>query len=135
MNPARKRILLVEDNPVHQEVESDALVAAGYDVMVAASLDQARSWLPRLRTEAADWLVVLDIRLAGDMNAGIRLIEDLEKDSDLRRIPVQVISALRPEEIQKELGERQLRRRPILPKPFFTRELVDAVSELPSDIT
>jgi DNA-binding NtrC family response regulator len=67
----KKTILLVEDEPMLRLIGADALADAGYEVIEAASADEALALL-----EAVEEVQILftDIRMPGSMN-GLELAE------------------------------------------------------------
>ncbi len=84
-------ILLVEDNPADVVLMQEALyeIEADVDLSVAVSGEDA---LVRLRSaEPLPDLVILDLNLPG--KHGIVVLEEMKRDSDLRPIPVIVLSS------------------------------------------
>lgn len=84
-------ILLVEDNPADVVLMQEALyeIEADVDLSVAVSGEDA---LSRLRSaEPLPDLVILDLNLPG--KHGIVVLEEMKRDSNLRPIPVIVLSS------------------------------------------
>ncbi|HUL87907.1 MAG TPA: HAMP domain-containing protein [Pseudolabrys sp.] len=92
--PRRKRLLVVEDNPVEQLSISELL---GYDDVEIETAGTGRGALEALRRRPAD-CVVLDLRLP-DMS-GFDVLEELGADAVLSEVPVVVFTGreLSPEE-------------------------------------
>jgi len=92
--PRRKRLLVVEDNPVEQMSISELL---GYDDVEIETAGTGRGALDMLRRKPAD-CVVLDLRLP-DMT-GFEVLEELAADEQLSDVPVVVFTGreLSPEE-------------------------------------
>src|SRR5687768_3550463 len=82
------RILVVDDNEINRDMLSRRLERQGYAPVQA---DNGRRALEMLRAESFD-LVLLDI-LMPDIN-GYQVLEQMKSDSELRHIPVIMISAL-----------------------------------------
>jgi HAMP domain-containing protein/CheY-like chemotaxis protein/signal transduction histidine kinase len=84
--PRRRRLLVVEDNPVEQMSISELL---GYDDVEIETAGTGRDALAALRREPAD-CVVLDLRLP-DMS-GFEVLEQLGADASLSEVPVVVFT-------------------------------------------
>lgn len=123
-------VLLLEDYPVHRELEADALVTAGFAVTAVGSLVEAKAILGAIRADPSAWVVVADLRLAGEDFAGLRLVEEMEEDPSLSDVPVLIASATNPDKIAAALGKRKPRKWACLSKPFLKRELVAEVRRL-----
>lgn len=83
----RKRILVVEDNPLNMELVCNVLEAHGYEVWEARGAAQA---LERLTTGKPD-LILMDIQLPGV--DGLALTRRLKQDPGARDIPVVAVTA------------------------------------------
>ncbi|WP_372876990.1 response regulator [Pseudomonas sp.] len=83
----RPSLLVIEDEPDIAQLLGQFLSHAGYRVMQAASLGQARTLLAEQRFAA----ITLDLRLP-DGN-GLQLIRELRNDPATKELPVLVISA------------------------------------------
>src|SRR5262249_16701676 len=81
-------ILVVDDNPENRELLSRRLSREGHDVIVAA--DGAEG-LAALRARAVD-LVLLDVLMP--LRSGADVLQEMKADTELRHIPVVMISAL-----------------------------------------
>lgn len=88
MADERGSILVVDDNRVNRLKLASALQQQGHSVALA---EHGRQALQMLRAQSFD-LVLLDIVMP-EMN-GYAVLEHMKRDSDLRDIPVIVISAL-----------------------------------------
>jgi CheY-like chemotaxis protein len=92
--PRRKRLLVVEDNPLEQISVSELL---GHDDIDIEVVETGRNAISRLHEDAAD-CVVLDLRLP-DMS-GFEVLERMRDDEALSNVPVVVFTGreLSPEE-------------------------------------
>ena len=86
--PATKRVLVVEDSPTQAQALGAALEAAGYEVGLAASGDEA---LQQLEPKGFD-IVVSDIVMPGEVD-GYELCRRI-KSGPLREIPVVLFTSL-----------------------------------------
>jgi len=84
----RKRILVIEDNPVNLELMSDLLEAFGYTVLAAR--DGAMG-IDLVRQEKLD-LIICDVQMPG--MDGYEVASYLKRDPMLRRIPLVAVTAL-----------------------------------------
>ena len=83
VNPAaRKRVLIVEDNPLNLKLFSAMIASQGYDVLEAqdgaGGIDLAQRQLPDL--------IIMDIQLPG--MSGMDAMQILKADADTRDIPI-----------------------------------------------
>ena len=94
------KILLIEDDSQLVKLYQDVFVDAGFKVLTATT---GKKGLEYARSENPD-LILLDIMLPNGMN-GFDVLEQLEKDGKLKRIPVFVLTNLDSEEkVAKEIG-------------------------------
>lgn len=124
------KILLIEDNPDDAELTVRVLrrICQDRDIFLAADAEEAESCLEYLRQEGIGLpdLILLDIRLP--RLSGMELLERLKSRSDLRRIPVVMLTgSLVSEHIQKsyDLGAVTY-----LLKPITEDDLLVALSNL-----
>lgn len=80
-------ILIVEDNPVNMELETDLLEVAGYRVLQAATADIGL----RLAREEKPDLILMDVSLPG--TDGLTALKLLRADSRTQAIPVVIVTA------------------------------------------
>jgi signal transduction histidine kinase len=90
--PSRKRILAVDDSPMHLDFLADALEAEGYEVALASSGEQA---LERLGKEVVDCLL-LDLIMPG--LGGEETCRRVKFAPETRAVPVIVLTALEDRE-------------------------------------
>ena len=115
-------VLLVEDEPVIREIMAESLVDAGYDVVEAASGDEA---MAIIRARAHPFtILVTDFHMPGDSNgADVAACLRVEYPG----LPV-VIASGRPDVFKPawrtELGYGLLR------KPYVPRELVALIRQM-----
>jgi DNA-binding response OmpR family regulator len=85
--PSRRLVLLVEDNADAQDVYSTTLRHAGFDVVQARSVEEARDAARRIRPD----VVVLDCRLPdGD---GLELAHGWRTHETMKKVPIIVLTA------------------------------------------
>jgi DNA-binding response OmpR family regulator len=85
---ARRRILVVDDEPDMNKLVADVLTAYGFDAIQAASGEQALSILVRERPDA----ILLDLMLPGA--SGFELCKHLKGARATRPIPIIILTAL-----------------------------------------
>lgn len=87
------RVLLVEDDPLHADLTTEALTRTSVPTTVAVAAD-GRAAIAHLRDEqtppVATDLVLLDLRLPG--LSGHEVLAEIKQDAMLRRIPVVVLT-------------------------------------------
>ena len=111
----RPLVLVVEDNPVNLELVEAILDRAGYQIVAAASAEEALERLRGLRPH----LVLLDIQLPG--LDGLGLMRLLKANPETAGIPVVALSAhARPEDRQAALAAGCVE---YIAKPIDTRTL------------
>jgi two-component system KDP operon response regulator KdpE len=115
--PAKKRILLVDDELAIIKVLSIKLKISGYDVVAASGGQEA---LDRVNSEEPD-LMLLDVIMPGI--DGFQVLQKLRTFSEL---PVIVFSA-RPENAQKALT---MGANDFLAKPLDVDEMVKRIEKL-----
>lgn len=84
-----KNILLVEDDLDLQRIYSTKLTGSGFNVSLAVDALQGLELIKNQKPS----LVLLDIMLPGKMN-GFDLLTAIKKDSELKNIPVIVLTNL-----------------------------------------
>ena len=83
----RKRILVVEDNPMNMELVCEVLEAHGYEVWQATSAAEALERLKRVKPD----LILMDIQLPG--LDGLALTKRLKQEPATRDILVVALTA------------------------------------------
>ncbi len=81
------KILIIEDNPVNLELETDLLEVAGFSVLAASN---AEAGIEAAKTEFPD-LILMDVGLPG--MDGLTAAAILLADARTRAIPVVVVTA------------------------------------------
>jgi DNA-binding response OmpR family regulator len=119
---ARRKILVVDDEPDAIELIGFNLRGAGYDVVSAEDGAEA---LKKARSSPPD-LVVLDLMLP-EID-GLEVCRTLRADSATARVPIIMVTA-KAEEIDRVLG-LELGANDYITKPFSPRELVLRVKNL-----
>jgi CheY-like chemotaxis protein len=99
------KILYVEDDPLMERAFERIFRSKGYDIEIASSAGEA---LKRLREgKSVPHLILLDVMLP-DVH-GVKLLEDIKQDENLKNIPVIMLSNVQQPDIQKkclELGAK-----------------------------
>jgi two-component system cell cycle response regulator DivK len=117
----RKRILIVEDNPLNLELLRDILSAEGYDVLEAADGPTGVA-IARLERPA---LILMDLQLPG--LDGLQATRQIRADPNLRDVPIVAVTA------HAMKGDDERARAAgcdgFIPKPIQVREFVRAVLE------
>lgn len=79
---ARKRVLVVEDNPLNMKLFAAMIAAEGYEVLEAGD---GRKGLETAQRQHPD-LIILDIQLPG--MSGLEVIRNLKADAATHDIPI-----------------------------------------------
>ncbi len=82
-------ILVVDDDPDFVEITRTILLNEGYEVITAASGDEA---LHKVRSDKPD-LILLDIMMDTILD-GVNVSQELRDDPQLRQIPLVMISSI-----------------------------------------
>ncbi|MBC7252070.1 MAG: response regulator [Anaerolineae bacterium] len=82
-------ILVVDDDPDFVEITRTILLDEGYEVITAASGDEA---LRKVRSDKPD-LILLDIMMDTILD-GVNVSQELRDDPQLRQIPLVMISSI-----------------------------------------
>lgn len=91
-----KKILIIDDDKLLNNLLEKKLILAGYDVVIAENGDKG---IKKIKEEMPD-LVLLDITMP--VMDGYEVLENIEKDDSIKDIPVIVISnSGEPIEIQR----------------------------------
>jgi len=124
-----KTVLVIEDHRDTRAILSEILAGEGYEAIAVEAGDAAVEYLG---SHEPPCLVLLDLRLPR-MN-GIAFLRWLDKQEQLSKVPVAVISALRVE-AEKDQAPFRDHVIAVLRKPFTLEdvlELLDAHCGLPS---
>jgi CheY-like chemotaxis protein len=87
MEPAKQRVLLVDDDPLNRKLSERCLRGAGFAVETASDAEVAM----KMALEVPPDAIVSDVQMPG-MN-GFELREAMQRDARLAKIPVILISA------------------------------------------
>lgn len=114
------RVLLVEDNPLNQELVRDLLEVAGHEVTVAANGEALRALVAG---DVTPNVILMDILLPG--KDGVTLLHELRTQSAFSVVPIVAVTA------QALAGDRQhflaAGFNGVLTKPIDTRTFVAEV--------
>lgn len=84
----RRKILLVEDNPLNRQLVCDILEYRGHEVETAATVSEARE---RLRAGKPQ-LVLVDVHVPG--GGGELLLREIRADPEMADLPLVAVTAL-----------------------------------------
>jgi len=121
-----KKILVVEDDAVLRDVLMEKLKVAGYNVIGAEDGEIA---IVKIKEETPD-MVLLDILMP--KKDGMEVLEDMNKDSEMKKIPVIIISTSgQPVEVEraKSLGARDF----LVKAIFDPSEVLSKVEKILAD--
>jgi CheY-like chemotaxis protein len=111
---ARPNVLVVDDDQAIREVIAEVLRDEGYEVVCAENGVQA---LDALRKNRRPDLVLLDLMMP--VMSGWEVLEEIQADDQLARIPVVVVSAMNAPGVREHLA-----------KPIDLDRLLDTVGRL-----
>lgn len=114
MATARPSVLVVDDDQAIREVIAEVLRDEGYEVVCAENGVQA---LDELRKNRRPDLVLLDLMMP--VMSGWEVLEEIQGDDQLARIPVVVVSAMNAPGVREHLA-----------KPIDLERLLDTVGRL-----
>ena len=113
-----EKILIADDDADICSLLSFALEDAGYEVLIC---NNGRDVMDTAREEKPD-VLILDVMLPGI--DGATIAKRMSEDSDLKEIPIVVITAL---EASKNLFQPIMQISKFITKPFNTEDLLEAV--------
>lgn len=129
--PAKKKILIVDDEPSVITYLETLLQDNGYETISAAD---GKIGLEKLRGERPD-LVTLDISMPE--KSGVRFYRDVKEDPELAKIPVVIVTAVTgeagdPEPFKKFISTRRQVPPPegFIAKPIEREELLTTIKKL-----
>lgn len=114
-----KRILLVEDNPINQELAYDLLTAVGFEVLCAADADEGI----KIAQNSTPDLILMDLVLPG--KDGLAATQELKSDPRTMDIPIIAVTAhAMPEDRERAMA---VGCDGYLTKPIQTREFTQLI--------
>jgi DNA-binding response OmpR family regulator len=116
---SRRRVLVVESEPIVLDYIATVLTRAGYDVMPANDGKQASDLLHRHASDLA--LILVEILVPGLSAEFFASLPSLHP-----RIPVVLVTCLGTEEVKQQLGAPF----PVLFKPFTPTDLTATIRDL-----
>lgn len=117
------QVLVVEDNPINQEVLNALLVEKGCDVVLA---EDGMDAIDKLDTMSDIKLVLLDLQMP--RRSGVETLEIIRAQSSIyQNIPVVVVTANAVPEMQAELA--QMGANAFITKPFEPQKIMDVVDQ------
>jgi two-component system chemotaxis response regulator CheY len=121
----KKKILVVDDDPVVQKALAIKLKASNYDVLTAAEGADA---VNLVRTQKPD-AILLDINFPTDFSSvawdGFRIMEWLKRTENIAKIPIFIISSSSPDQCAAKV--REAGAIGFFRKPIIHEELVAAL--------
>lgn len=125
MTTMKKKILVVDDDPVIQKAFAIKLKASNYDVLSAADGSAA---VNLVRTQKPD-AILLDINFPDDFGSvawdGFRIMEWLNRLEGVTKVPIFIISSGDPDKYLKRA--RELGAVAFFRKPVVHEQLVEAL--------
>lgn len=115
-----KKILLVEDEEIMINLLQKKLVQEGYEVLIARNGEEGLSMMKEVKPD----IILLDIIMP--KMSGFEVMEEMRKDTELKKIPIVVISnSGQPVELDKakELGARDW----LIKTEFDPQEVIEKV--------
>lgn len=94
----KRKICVIDDEPYISEIYATKFNRAGYDVVTAKDGEEG---LELIKQEKPD-MILLDIMMP--KKDGIAVLKDLEKDEELKKIPVIMLSNLNDEGTIDKVG-------------------------------
>jgi len=117
-----KKILIVEDEEIILDLLQKKLTEAGYEISVARDGEEGLRMIREIKPD----IILLDIIMP--KMGGFEVMEEMQKDRELKKIPVIVVSnSGQPVEIDKaqELGAKDW----LIKTEFDPQEVIDKVKK------
>ena len=118
--PAKKKILIIEDDPSSKKLQRSLLERAGYEIM---DTDSAEAGISLAKEKLPD-LITMDYQLPG-MNGELAL-KILRADERTKNIPVVFVTASVMEDEKKRFESYRCK---IISKPIDTRTFVQEIEK------
>ena len=122
----KRRVLLVDDEPVIIKVVGKGLEAAGYEVLTALDGDDA---ITKAQLGSPD-VIILDLMLP--KKSGFEVCSALKKDPRFARIPI-IIFTGKGQEMDEKLC-RELGANAYITKPHGSKEIVEQIEALLANV-
>ena len=116
-----KRCLIIEDEPVMQQLISAMVTRSGFEPLVASDAQQAL----RLAREAPFELATFDLMLPEI--SGLDLLQQFKADPQLKDVPIIIVSAA-ADQVEWDTA-RRLGASAMLKKPFTLQEMRNAIQK------
>ena len=114
-----KTVLVIEDDRDTRAILGEILVSEGYEAIEVEAADAAMKYLG---SHSAPCLVLLDLRLPR-MN-GVAFLQWLNKQEELKKLPVAVISSMRVEAEKEPFRDHVVA---VLRKPFTLEDVLELI--------
>jgi CheY-like chemotaxis protein len=119
------KIMIIEDNPVHNLLLCHSIEDLEHEPMRFFDIDAAKEMLTQQKPD----LIIIDIELHGSLKSSFGFIIDLTNSKDYRKIPVIIISGnVSKEDVKQELPFFNLDN--FIEKPFNVETITSKVKEL-----
>jgi len=119
------KIMIIEDNPVHNTLLCDDMEDLGHEPMPFYDLESAREALKDTIPE----LFIIDMQIKENRKPTFAFVTELLKTKQYKGIPIIIVSAyVTPEEIRKEIPGFPLEN--VVEKPFNVETISKKVKEL-----
>lgn len=119
--PTRKRILVVEDDPIGQKVVVDSLRASGYDVSIARTGVEGVEMALRERPD----LVLCDVLLP--RKSGFEVCFEIKRAAETRDVPVILMSAICRDGYSEYYASVSLKADAYFVKPFAMSAMLSRI--------
>lgn len=100
---SKKKVCIIDDDADLREIYSMTFNREGFDVVLATDGEEG---LKLIAAEQPD-IILLDLHMP--VKNGIEVLEELDRDKELSKIPVIVLSNIDHEEAFKKVGEFETR--------------------------
>jgi DNA-binding response OmpR family regulator len=123
-NLSKKRILVVEDDPIGQKVVVDSLRARGYEVSVARTGVEGVEMAKRERPD----LVLCDVLLP--RKSGFEVCFEIKRADETRDVPVILMSAVCRDGYSEFYASVSLTAEAYFVKPFAMRAMLSRIEQV-----
>jgi len=117
-----KKILVIDDDPVHIKLTGTVLTSKGFEVLTS---NEAPAGLDKALTQKPD-LIILDVMMP--IVNGYNFCRLLKTQDDQKNIPVILLTS-RASDKDKQIGE-EVGANAYLTKPFKTEDLLNTINQL-----
>lgn len=123
MKTNKKKILVVDDNPIHRGLLANELADLGYEVERARDDEEGDANLTAFKPD----LLVTDLVVRGDRNKIIRWVKRLRLETEYENLPILFVTAF-GEDMRAEV--ESITSSDVLLKPFDYEQILEKVRNL-----